>query len=89
LDLIIKLLKKMSKNNISFFPSHIYDIREKPTNDIGAGVPFSDSAISKAMRSSETNSQIATRKGQGLYVASSQPPTQVTERKRDEVTSII
>lgn len=65
-------LLHLKSNNLLFI-----QFVNQPTNEIGAGVPFSDSAISKSMRSSETDSQIATRKGEGLYVATTQPPSQV------------
>ena len=49
----------------------------QPTNALGKGVGYSDSAISKSMRTVEAPGEVATKLGEGLYVASKPPPAQV------------
>jgi len=57
--------------------SHVATSAPQPRNDLGVGVPLSDSAISKAMRTCETPGEVATKLGEGLYSAQQPPPAMV------------
>jgi hypothetical protein len=59
--------------NEGYFDMHF----AKPKNDYGASVPLSDSATSRAMRLEESPGDVATKLGEGLYVAQQPPPHQV------------
>ena len=53
---------------------------DRTSNEIGKGVPCSDSALSRAMMTAEQPGLVALKKGEGLYVASAPPPAQVPSR---------
>ena len=69
---------KKKTDNDGYFDVHF----ARPSNDYGAGVPLSDSATSEAMRRDDRPGDVATKLGEGLYVAQRPPPSQVGRKQR-------
>jgi len=71
--------------NEGYFDMHF----AKPKNDYGANIPLSDSATSRAMRLEESPGDVATKLGEGLYVAQQPPPSQVIRSAQEWLASLV